>query len=55
MFVNVSCIVDSLIFNVFLRIFNDGIWIEPLAPIVKTMIRGIFQHVFQILCNSGVY
>ena len=30
MFVNVSCSADLLIFNVFLRISNDKIWVQLL-------------------------
>ena len=43
MFVNVSCSADLLIFNVFLKISNDGIWVEPLASVMKTMIGGTFH------------
>ena len=43
MFVKVSNNVDLLIFSVFFRISIDGMWMEHLAPAIKTMSGETFH------------
>ena len=55
MFVKVLCIADSLIWNVFLKKSNDGIWMEPQTPAVMTIMGETFHPLLLISSRRGMY
>ena len=55
MFVEVSCSAVSLILNVVFRVCSEGMYIDPLAPIIIIISRETFHPLFLISRNMRVY